>query len=122
MAAGRLSHTGASTCADPTEERRRSIVFKFESISVQPPWYLSSKFVRSWFSIRVFRLRQPRSLISAQGWVLATLGSGLVSPSHNSERVASSLAGNRRNSFRVVAEQGRLSTQGFKANPGLKLA
>jgi hypothetical protein len=97
-------------------------VSKFNSISVQPLWPLHRKFVRSCFSNRVFRLRQRRSLISAQGWALATLGSELVSSGHDSERVACSLAGNRRKSFRVVAEEERLLSQGFEANPGLKLA
>jgi hypothetical protein len=71
-------------------------VSRFDSISVQPPWSLYSKIVRLCFSNRVFRQRQRR---------LLTL-----------------LAGNRRNSFRVGTEQGRLFSQGFKANPGLKLA
>jgi hypothetical protein len=93
-----------------------------DSISVQSRAALYGKFAGSCFSNRVFRLRQRRSLISAQGWALATLGSELASPGHNSEGVVSPLDGNRRNSFRVVAEQGRLLSQGFKANPRLKLA
>jgi hypothetical protein len=93
-----------------------------DSTSVQSRAALYGKFARSCFSNWVFRLRQRRSLISAQRWALATLGSELTSPWHNSEGVASSLDGNRRNSFRVVAEKEKLLSQGFEANPGLKLA
>jgi hypothetical protein len=97
-------------------------VSKFDSISMQPQRSLCPKFARSCFATRVFRLRQRRSLTSAQGCALATLGAELIFPGRNSERVESLLAGNRRNSFRVGNEGGRILSQGFKAIPGLKLA
>jgi hypothetical protein len=97
-------------------------VSKFDSTSVQPLWPLNGRFVGSRFFSRVLPLRQRRSLISAQGWALATLGSEWIFPRSNSERVASSLVENQHNSFRVVSKQGKLLSQGFKANPGLKLA